>query len=86
MTGPQRLFMWLAMTPVAFLMNWVIIRPAKYYALTKLRSREWHTRTVGSHQESSTFPQPPASSGTGLEPVVWGTRRPRQLRDHPQWR
>ncbi len=44
MTGWQRLWMWLVMTPVAFAMNWFIIRPAKYWALTQLNKRGWVTR------------------------------------------
>lgn len=44
LTGWQRLRMWLVMTPVAFAMNWFIIRPAKYVSLTQLNKRGWVTR------------------------------------------
>lgn len=44
LTGWQRFAMWLVMTPIAFAMNWFIIRPAKYWALTQLNKRGWVTR------------------------------------------
>ena len=41
----QRLGMW-ALSPVYPILGLVILRPAAYWALTKLKSTSWHTREV----------------------------------------
>lgn len=35
---------WLVLTPLELLVNLLVTRPAKYWALTKLKQRGWHTR------------------------------------------
>jgi hyaluronan synthase len=44
-TVRQRLGMW-ALSPIYPILGLVILRPAAYWALTKLKSTSWHTREV----------------------------------------
>lgn len=59
-TWRQRLGMW-ALSPIYPILGLVILRPAAYWALTKLKSTSWHTREV--HGPSSA-PSAPASSAS----------------------
>ena len=44
-TVRQRISMWL-LSPLYPLFGLIVLRPAAYWALTKLRSTSWHTREV----------------------------------------
>ena len=56
----QRLGMW-ALSPIYPILGLVILRPAAYWALTKLKSTSWHTREV---VVPSSSPSPSISSIT----------------------
>lgn len=48
MSLKSRVFSWLVLTPLVTLMNLVIIKPAMYWALTKMRDTSWQTRTAST--------------------------------------
>ncbi|HVQ18509.1 MAG TPA: glycosyltransferase family 2 protein [Actinomycetes bacterium] len=47
----QRLHMWL-LSPIYPILGLVILRPAAYWALTKLKDTSWHTREVATPNEA----------------------------------
>jgi cellulose synthase/poly-beta-1,6-N-acetylglucosamine synthase-like glycosyltransferase len=49
MTYRQRLGQWL-LSPIYPILGLIILRPAAYMALTKLRSNSWHTREIDSDE------------------------------------
>lgn len=53
-TLKQRLHQWM-LSPVYPVLGLVILRPAAYWALTKLKSTSWHTREVQTHTQASVF-------------------------------
>lgn len=42
----SRIFSWLVLTPLVTLMNLTLIKPAMYWALTKVKNNSWQTRDV----------------------------------------
>jgi hyaluronan synthase len=59
----QRFGMW-ALSPIYPIFGLIILRPAAYWALTKLKSTSWHTREVGGSASSPSSAGLPISSTT----------------------
>lgn len=51
-----KFFWWLVLTPIELLVNLFVTRPAKYWALTKLKQRGWHTRGNAHAEEPADTP------------------------------
>jgi hypothetical protein len=55
----------LALSPIYPVLGLVVLRPAAYWSLTKLKSTSWHTREVTVPAVAATVPHEEADAGLG---------------------